>query len=82
VSIRLFNANVPVITWGFLAFVGSLVVMQGRYFTSLFSQVVESGKATEEARLRLVACFELHSGTIKNQELHRTYSGFCRFIGC
>jgi serine phosphatase RsbU (regulator of sigma subunit) len=52
-EIRLFNANVPVITWGFLAFVGSLVVMQGRYFTSLFSQVVESGKATEEARLRL-----------------------------
>lgn len=52
-EVRLFNANIPAITWGFLAFVGSLVVMQGRYFTSLFTQVVESGKATEEARLRL-----------------------------
>ncbi|MFZ9520032.1 MAG: SpoIIE family protein phosphatase [Silvanigrellaceae bacterium] len=50
---RLFNANIPMITWGFLGFVGSLVVIQGRYFTGLFQQVVDSGLAKEEARLRL-----------------------------
>lgn len=50
---RLFRANVPIITWGFLCFVLSLVVMQGRFFASLFQLSKENERLADEARLRL-----------------------------
>jgi serine phosphatase RsbU (regulator of sigma subunit) len=50
---RLFQANIPIITWGFFCFVLSLVVMQGQFFASLFQLSKENERLAEEARLRL-----------------------------
>jgi serine phosphatase RsbU (regulator of sigma subunit) len=50
---RLFRANIPILTWGFLCFVLSLVVMQGQFFSALFQLSKRNERLADEARVRL-----------------------------
>jgi serine phosphatase RsbU (regulator of sigma subunit) len=50
---RIFSANIPMLTWGFLCFALSLVVMQGQYFSALFKLSKKNERLADDARLRL-----------------------------